>query len=524
MLKGHAKIELTDVKSGIKKTFEHDNMFTKAVANSLNNGWVQMAGGLNTLKSWYLPLVKTALGGVVLFGDTIDEDEDITFFPEGNPVIGYAGDIASDGTSKYWGSKNLLESEDYDPETKTVKWVWDFGTAQGNGTIKALGLMSGAQADYYGDSVWHKLYNRRLDVSAYFSSFGYRIVEWDGDVITWMENGTGKVTIKKSRFNLDKVTLNNTIGTAELISSDVVALPLSSVNYNSMFWKDGYDGYWYGFIIMASDAFDRAYSNDNSYGTGNRYMQIVRINKETFAVESHNITLPQGYYAALPAVNPIITKNYICFGTSTNMGFRDKQSSGVFGSTTYNSSYIRKDKIIKVSLNDWTVAVTELEDENGEKYFMYPNTYTSDFAASLRFGAMFENIRLPNGTYQMNDMILDDDCKVVKQLKPPFNPNTGVPVKASSEYQNAYTILTPWATCVDSDSGDFYTRPMGWVLNRKKNLILMFGRQSGAYYALIMPLYCQQLFTINNLLDPVVKSSTQSMKITYTVTDVEEDT
>jgi hypothetical protein len=290
MLKGHAKIELTDVKSGIKKTFEHDNMFTKAVANSLNNGWVQMAGGLNTLKSWYLPLVKTALGGVVLFGDTIDEDEDITFFPEGNPVIGYAGDIASDGTSKYWGSKNLLESEDYDPETKTVKWVWDFGTAQGNGTIKALGLMSGAQADYYGDSVWHKLYNRRLDVSAYFSSFGYRIVEWDGDVITWMENGTGKVTIKKSRFNLDKVTLNNTIGTAELISSDVVALPLSSVNYNSMFWKDGYDGYWYGFIIMASDAFDRAYSNDNSNGTGNRYMQIVRVNKESFSVASHNIT------------------------------------------------------------------------------------------------------------------------------------------------------------------------------------------------------------------------------------------
>jgi hypothetical protein len=63
---------------------------------------------------------------------------------------------------------------------------------------------------------------------------------------------------------------------------------------------------------------------------------------------------------------------------------------------------------------------------------------------------------------------------------------------------------------------------MGWVLNKKKNLMLMFGRTSNRYYALIMPLVGQQLYTINNLSEPVTKTSTQSMKITYTVSDVEE--
>ncbi len=522
MLKGHAKIELTDVKSGIKKTYEHDNMFTKAIYNTLNNVWTQMVGGLSTVKSWYLPIVSTLLGGVALFGDTIDENEETTFFPEGNPVIGYSGNIASDGTSKFWGSRNLLETEAYDEETKTVKWVWDFGTAQGNGTIKAIGLMNGDQVDYYGDSIWHKLYSRRLDVSSYFSTFGYRIVEWDDDIVTWMENGTGQVKINKSRFNLDRVTLNNTLGKADLISSKVVALPLTSVNYNSMFWKDGHDGYWYGFMVMSNQNYDTPYSTAVSYSYGTAYMQILKIHKENLQVEVHNVKLPSGYYAALPAVNPIITHKYICFGVSTITNFRDVYSSGIFGSTSYNSHYVRKDKIVKVSLQDWTVSLEELEDDNGDKYYMYPNTYNDDYACSERFGTMFENIRLPNGAYQMNDLILDDDCKVVKQLKPPFNPSTGVPAKSASEYSNAYTNLTQWATNYDHGEGDFYTRPMGWVLNKKKNLILMFGRNNGAYYATIMPLTCQQLFTINNLAEPVVKSSTQSMKITYTVTDVEE--
>ncbi len=519
MLKGHAKIELIDTQTGEKNVYEHDNMFTQAIFDNLNNSWTQMAGGLGTLKSWNLPVDTTLLGGIVLFSDVIPEDETVTFFPEDNEVLGYAGEIASDGTNKFWGSRNSLETEAYDAESKSVKWVWDFGTSQGNGTIRSIGLMNGKQADYYGDSIYHKLYSRRLDVSGYFSPFGYRIVEWDGDDVTWFVNGTGKVTIKKSRFNLNRITLHNNLGTSQLLSSKDVALPLASVNYNSMYWKDGFDGYWYGFMMMSNNQFNAAYNNDYSAYSGSQFMNIVRINKSTYAVESHNITLPSGYYAALPCMNPIITKRYICFGTSTSSSIRDYSYYGY----SYYTQYVRKDKYVRVSLHDWTVSLEDFADEAGTKYYLFPNSYVADINLSERFGTMFENIRLPNGTYQMNDIIFDDDFKVIRQVKPPINEQTGTPAKSHAEYGNSYTLLTPWNTNGASGSeGDFYRRPMGWVINKKKNLILMFGRNNGGYYALIMPMTCQQLYTINNLQEAVTKTSTQSMKITYTVSDVEE--
>ena len=378
--------------------------------------------------------------------------------------------------------------------------------------------MNGRQADYYGDGVWNKQYSRRLDVSSYFSSFGYRIVEWDGDDVTWLVNGTGKVTINKSRFNLNKITLNNNLGTNELIDSTNVALPLETVNYNSMYWKDGFDGYWYGFMIMSNDSFNTPHTTDWSAYYGTSYMQIVRIDKESLTMEYHNITFPSGYYGCLPCINPIITHRYICFGTSTASQFRDYSNYG----TSYYSHYIRKDKYVRVSLQDWTVSLGEFADESGNKYFLFPNTYSADAYCSEKFGTMFENIRLPNGTFQMNDLILDDEFNVIRQIKAPINSSTGAPAKDNAEYGSSYTNLTPWTTNSSTSNGDFYNRPMGWVLNLKKNVILMFGRNSGNYYALLMPLTCQQLLTINNLSEAVTKTSTQSMKITYTVTDIEE--
>lgn len=518
MLKGKAKIELTDTVTGEVEVVEHENMFTQAIYNNLNNGWTQMVGGLSTLKSWNLPLDTATLGGIALFSDTIAEDETTTFFPADNEVLGYAGELAADGTSKFWGSRNFLESEPYDEESKTVKWVWDFGTSQGNGTIRAIGLMNGKKADFYGDGIWDKQYSRRLDVSGYFSPFGYRIVKWDGDDVTWMVNGTGEVTINVSRFNLNTITLHNNLGTNQLISSKKVALPLSAANYNSMYWKDGDDGYWYGFMVMSNNSFNAPHTTDWTQYYGTAFMQIVRINKETFGMEYHNITMPSGYYCCIPCVNPIITKHYICFGTSTYQYFRDYSGYGY----SYYTQYIRKDKYIRISLHDWTVSLEPFVDEAGNNYYLFPNTYAQDIYCSEKFGTMFENIKLPNGTYQMNDLILDDDFKVIRQIKPPINSSTGMPAKDNGEYGSSYTVLTPWTTNPVPSNGDFYTRPMGWVLNLKKNLILMFGRTSGNYYALIMPLTCQQLYTINNLAEPVTKSSTQSMKITYTVTDVEE--
>lgn len=524
MLKGHTKIELTDINTGVTEVHEDDNMFTQAIYDKLNNGWTQMVGGLSTLKSWNLPLVTNTLGGIALFSDSIDEDETQTYFPKGNDVLGYAGTIASDGSNKFWGSRNTLESEAYDSETKSVKYVWDFGTSQGNGTIRAIGMMDAKQADFYGRSLYHKNYNARLDVSSYFSGFGHRIVEWNDDTIVWMENLTGQVKINVSRFNLNTITLNNNLATSELVSSKTVALPLSAVNYFGTYWKDGDDGYWYGFLNFQNGFSTPTQTTYNIYYDfyyGSQYLQVIRINKETFGMEYHNITIPT-YYVQHGVSNPIITDKYIIMGVSTQSQF---PSGGSYG-WSYYSKYVRKDVFARISKSDWTVSIDTFKDDSGKQYYMFPNTYddTTGQYWNYIFGIFMQNIKLPDGTYQMNDMILDDDGLVIEQLKPPINSVTGVPVKSYNESSSMY-IMTWWNSLYINP----YNSSYGWhaygatamVFNKKKCLGLMVGLNNGGYVAYIFPLSCQQLLTINNLSEPVTKTSTQSMKITYTVSDEE---
>lgn len=504
MFKGHTKIELTDVNTGKKEVREDDNMFTQAIFNSLNNTWTQMLGGLGAINGWHLPLESKMLGGIALFGDNIAEDENITYFPKGNPVIGYAGTIASDGLDNMWGSRNLLESEEYNTDTKSVKYVWDFSTSQGNGTIKAVGIMDGSQADYYGIGAWHKKYNRRLDITSYFSQFGYRIAEWDGDIVVWMENGTGSVKINKSKFVMDKVTLNNTLGKSEVIETHTVSLPVSDMNYYYTYWKDGDDGYWYGFITMVNNSFN---STKSTYVYdigiyGSNYLQVIRVSKTTYEMEYHNITIPN-YYVQENTSNPIITDNYILVPVS-NVQY--------FAYDNYNN--VQKNKAAQINKNDWTVTIVDFKDSKQNAYTMKS---LGDCSRQL-FVGQFQNIKLPNGLYQMNDLIFDDDCNVVKQINNVIYDVTGMP--ATENKNSLYTLLCPYYLySIATGNRDDY-RPIALLSNKKKNIFLWVGHINGSYKAYIMPMNCQQLMTINNLSEPVTKTATQSMKITYTITDV----
>lgn len=522
MLKGRTRIELTDVDTGKVEVHEDENMFTQSVYDHLNNGWTQMLGGLSTIKSWHLPLATKMLGGVALFSETIDEQEGITCFPEENEVLGYAGDIASDGSTKFWGSRNFLESEAYDQETKTVKYVWDFGTSQGNGTIKAIGMIPPKQVNYYGDSMWHIQHNRYLDATTYFSPFGMRIVEFDGDEVIWMQNGTGEVTINRSKFELSKITLTETLGTNTLISSKKVALPNTGLNYCQMYWKDGGDGYWYGFLNFSNNSFTNLVNTDTGWKyfnyRGSYYLQIVRINKETFQMEYHNVTAPS-YYVSDMGSNPIITKNYIIMTVSSDSYWYS------YGTSDCRISSVRKDKLCYISKYDWTVAVKNIVDDKDQQKYMFPNSYTT--SQCYYFNQIYctaYTVKLPNGTYQLNDLLLDDDGVVINQFPAPIASNTGIPTTSVSDTNSHYVFPFPYTINTQTySSGYNYYRCWGLIINRKKKLLLWIGSYNNSFKYYVAPLDCQDLVTINNLSEPVTKTSTQSMKITYTVTDMDDN-
>ena len=185
------------------------------------------------------------MSGIALFENTIEENPNITYFPENNRVVGFGGTIADEGKDPYWGSRNLAESEQFDPVTKRAKYVWDFKTNQAIGQISAVGLMDGKQGNYYGDSIWHPHYSERINMTSYFTTDQAKyMIEWEDDIFTCVRINANKAIIEKYIFDNDKIGLNEQIAHTTLISTQEVELPEDSGGYKSCVWKSNETHYY----------------------------------------------------------------------------------------------------------------------------------------------------------------------------------------------------------------------------------------------------------------------------------------
>ncbi len=155
MLKGQTVFELTDVKTGEVERIIEENMFTGALDNILNNAPFYLNASLlrNQLDSSVdrlTPIYKKALGGLLLFPNTNEEDATLFYAPHTNKPVGIASSDAYSGADSRRGSFNVLESGRVEGG---YRYVWDFSTSQANGRIASVSLTSerGGEA-YYDES------------------------------------------------------------------------------------------------------------------------------------------------------------------------------------------------------------------------------------------------------------------------------------------------------------------------------------------------------------------------------------
>lgn len=141
-MKGVTTIQLFDAETG-SKVFEHkeENMVTSAVSKLLSpkNEWLY-GNSMNILGalSSAFPLYQRLLGGVLLFDTELSEDEN-NILPFGAAKnVGYAGGEYA-GANRFRGSYNTNESGEVEDG---YRHVWDFGTDKANGTIKSVCLTS----------------------------------------------------------------------------------------------------------------------------------------------------------------------------------------------------------------------------------------------------------------------------------------------------------------------------------------------------------------------------------------------
>ena len=165
MLKGHVEIELHNHNTGSRERIEQENMVTNALNYVIPN-WV---GGNRYPSEGIMPICQKALGGLMLFDGALTENKNNIFFPSEAHLIAAAGQGVN-STDPLRGSKNNAESK---PVTNGYQTVWDFNTSQANGNIRSLALTMACGGDWmepfynYWCSTMHHI--RRLNGDAQWS-------------------------------------------------------------------------------------------------------------------------------------------------------------------------------------------------------------------------------------------------------------------------------------------------------------------------------------------------------------------
>lgn len=147
MIKGHTKIELTNVKTGEKKVVEDDNLVTDAVKYLINPPFPcapvsQNSRYPNPNDTFVTNDADKWFGGLLLYNEPIEENVENINIPFQNKMIGNARAYFSPSSNvTEFGSYNFEEST-YTYEDKKIKrkFVYDFSTSKANGTIASVAL------------------------------------------------------------------------------------------------------------------------------------------------------------------------------------------------------------------------------------------------------------------------------------------------------------------------------------------------------------------------------------------------
>lgn len=150
-LHGHTILELTDVRTGRTRRAEKDNLVTDAAGRVFNT----LPTLMNFTQIHYMTgswgdLLTPLFGGLLLYDTALESSAAQLFAPAAAGITGTGCyGLQNTGSNLCRGSYNATESS-LDFSGGTAKFVYDFTTSQGNGTIAAVCLTS-LRGGYFGE-------------------------------------------------------------------------------------------------------------------------------------------------------------------------------------------------------------------------------------------------------------------------------------------------------------------------------------------------------------------------------------
>lgn len=348
-MKGKTEIILTDVHTGEQKKVLEQNMTTNALNDIfLQEGYMKDASEM--YGSNFQPIYQKLLGGILLFDKTLEENAANYFAPAGTNLTacGVYGVKNTTGDTLR-GDYNSDESY-LDTRAKTMKYVYDFPTSKGNGTIASVCLTSanggyssyGAETD--GSTGQTAAYFLGTGGSRTFVSISGEYafaVDYQNDVIYTFTPSTvssqlQSVTIRKRRAHLKTLPVTYSASAAgEVLESKSVQLSSISSSYvwnydttaNTLYFmaNRGYSEVQNGreFYIAAipiGTMIARTYNITNrtgvslSYNTGGVYGGYLYIGGYSSNLKNYKINLESDTdYAQLSGVNTTLDFQRCCF-------------------------------------------------------------------------------------------------------------------------------------------------------------------------------------------------------------------
>lgn len=458
--KGKSTIELRNAETGeLEFKTEDENMVTNAAYNLVNGptDWSLANSTLINGKIQFNPLLKSCFSGLLLFSENLQEDVSLIIPPSRNKMIGKAAGVYL-GEDSFQGTLNQSESKEIN-DGKGYRFVWDFATDKANGTVKSVSLTSfaGGQSGFESDCISVSTPERRAPIG----------------------KGTFNLQDISSPFS-PQILINNPL-------TDYCFVGL--IEKNSYIYANTVEG---GNTVTFKTI---KYGNSMHLTTNNDVRQTEKTLSTSLKLCRRNNIHQEDdrlYSVRVYDTNKI---DFVIF---------DGKTLEIISETTY-------------TVQDVTFATEEYQRKNSlyhdEYFYIYKDLYTvykinAKDISDYELFESFENSR-PGYNAGYRTMVVDNLLLFYEYANPNYEKNSNVYVYNGESLTKLY-----------SDTSDkLYPADM-YTVNSKsiKRPYILFGKYDNS--VIYLGLFTPFLSTINNLSTPVVKNETQTMKVTYEITEI----
>lgn len=481
MIKGHAVIELKDETTGQVWRTEHDNMITNGLqycmtpwlgkfsyANLSNNEYQTLISeNSDTRKSKNKSIMNHLLGGIFLFQNALEEDVDNVAFPTNNPLTGKASWNTYSGMDTSRGSYN--ESESGFQDDGSYRHVWDFNTQQANGQISALSLttyMGGICGDGYTD--------------------------WNFETETAINS--------EVMIQLGKIKISNTGSTRPLIFFD-------SKN-NAIYYAAEDDQ-----LSYSTATANKHFSTTEKLILEKKKIPLTKISP---FYDYYNQYIAEVIDIPIPPEFVLYAKNTTCAAyTTDNYVFIMKESL-----LSKNTAF----SVLRINKFDLAAEVLHFTNEIDYAYLEHKRVAFTD-----RYMFFPDN---KNTIYRLN-LINNDLSAITGTLQSQYESIIRIAGYIYVYYSGLYDSRIQ---CINEETLEIKPHPITTKHINRNTLTVAFEKitpniylsgsvdtYSRITYASVH-IMSKTLMTINNLPSPVVKTASQSMKVTYTIQETDTET